>query len=147
MAKRGKEISRRRPPKKSTRPYRVFISHATTDKYLARVLCEKLEQRGATTFRDDRDIDGGDDIPDSIKAEIGRCDEFVVLLTPQSVTRNWVLLEVGAAWMRKLRIVVILYLVQIDPIPAILKSKRVFGLNDLDQYLDEVENRAKEHIK
>jgi hypothetical protein len=129
--------------KRRTAPYRVFISHATADKYLARILCEKLEQRGVTTFRDDRDIDGGDDIPDRIQEEISRSNEFVVVLTPESVTRNWVLLEVGAAWIRKLRIVAILYHIQVDPIPAIMKSKRAFQLNDLDQYLDEVEKRMK----
>jgi hypothetical protein len=40
--------------------YQVFVSHATADKWIARVICEKLEQVGATTFRDDRDIAGGD---------------------------------------------------------------------------------------
>ena len=42
------------------KPYQVFISHATTDKWLAKVLCEKIEATGATTFRDDRDIQGGE---------------------------------------------------------------------------------------
>jgi hypothetical protein len=35
--------------------YQVFLSHATTDKWLAKTLCEKIEASGATTFRDDRD--------------------------------------------------------------------------------------------
>jgi hypothetical protein len=76
--------------------HRVFVSHATADKWLARTLCEKIESAGATTFRDDRDIDGGDDIPDSIRVAIGECHEVLVLLTPVSVSRPWVLMEVGA---------------------------------------------------
>ena len=79
-------------------PYQVFISHATADKWLAIVLCEKIEAAGATTFRDDRDIDGGDDIPQRIRSEIKRSREFVVLMTPESINRPWVLLEVGAFW-------------------------------------------------
>lgn len=47
--------------------YSVFVSHATADKWLAKTLCEKIEETGAATFRDDRDIDGGDDIPDRIR--------------------------------------------------------------------------------
>ena len=71
----------------SQRTYQVFISHATADKWIAKVLCEKLEAVGATTFRDDRDIDGGDDIPDRLRDEIQRSQELVVLLTPRSWDR------------------------------------------------------------
>ncbi len=53
-------------------PYLVFISHATADKWIAKTLCEKIESVGAVTFRDDRDIAGGDDIPEQIRREIVR---------------------------------------------------------------------------
>ena len=55
----------------------------------------KIEATGASTFRDDCDIDGGDDIPETIRAEIKRSRESIVLLTPESVNRPWVLLEVA----------------------------------------------------
>ncbi len=84
--------------KTRSKAYQVFISHATADKWLAKVLCEKIEATGAITFRDDRDIQGGDDIPDEIRRRIKQSKEIVVLLTPQSVGRQWVILEVGAAW-------------------------------------------------
>ena len=83
---------------RNTKDYQVFVSHATSDKWLATTLCEKIEATGAKTFRDDRDIDGGDDIPETIRIEIKRSKELVVLLTPDSADRPWVLLEVGAAW-------------------------------------------------
>jgi hypothetical protein len=121
--------------------YQVFISHATADKWIAKTLCEKIEGlTGAVTFRDDRDIGGGDDIPDEIRAEIARSKEFVVLLTPKSISRPWVLLETGAAWGRgaRIRIVALLYHVDFDPIPDMIKSKKVFDLNDFDRYLDEL---------
>ena len=66
---------------KQVKPYQIFVSHATDDKWLATTLCEKLESTGATTFRDDRDIDGGDDTPDQIRSAIRRSNEVVVLLT------------------------------------------------------------------
>src|SRR5438874_1035685 len=97
--------------------YKVFVSHATADKWIAQVICEKLESAGVMTFRDDRDIGGGDDIPEVIQREIGKCKEMIVLLTPQSVGRVWVLLEVGMALARHCRINVLLYHVGIDPIP------------------------------
>ena len=89
----------RRPvkPKSVTAPYQVFVSHATPDKWVARTICEKIDGvLGAKTFRDDRDIDGGDDIPERLRMEIERSAELIVLLTPISVNRPWVLLEVGA---------------------------------------------------
>ncbi len=67
--------------------YQVFVSHATADKWVATTFCEKIEETGASTFRDDRDIHGGDDIPEEIRAQIKQSRELVVLLTPKSVDR------------------------------------------------------------
>ncbi|QDV38103.1 toll/interleukin-1 receptor domain-containing protein [Tautonia plasticadhaerens] len=129
----------------TTGDYQVFISHATPDKWIAKVLCEKLEGVGATTFRDDRDVDGGDDIPDEIRRQIKRSKELLVLLTPKSVGRPWVLLEIGAAWLwsGKTRITVVLYHVEVDSVPDMLKSKKAIALNDLDEYLSEVAKRVR----
>ena len=62
----GKKVKRQQP---KSSPYLVFVSHATADKWLATILCEKIEQTGAQTFRDDRDIHGGDDIPEEIRRQ------------------------------------------------------------------------------
>jgi TIR domain len=137
-------------PKANTsklRPYQVFVSHATADKWLATTLCEKIEAVGASTFRDDRDIDGGDDIPERIRSEIKRSRELVVLLTPHSVNRPWVLLEVGAAWgwRKSVRITPILCHVEVDPIPGLIKSKKAIQLNDCTDLFAEIKKRVKRH--
>src|SRR3982750_4739216 len=93
MAKRGG----RSTDADNSRNYQVFISHATADKWLAVTLCEKIEAAGAATFRDDRDIKGGDSIPREIFRQIRLSNEFLVLLTPASIARPWVLIEIGAA--------------------------------------------------
>jgi len=129
--------------RRATRKYQVFVSHATADKWLARVICEKLESLGASTFRDDRDIDGGDDIPDRIREEIARSHEIVVILTPMSVTRPWILVEVGAAWQRRIRILALRQHVTTEPIPALLQSKRSMDLNEFDQFLEQLAKRMK----
>jgi hypothetical protein len=137
--KRGK-----RAVKSDQRRYEVFVSHATADKWLAMTLCEKIELTGAVTFRDDRDIAGGDDIPDAIRKAISRANEMVVTLTPESVDRQWVLMEVGAAWQRGegLRIIAVRQHIRIEPIPAILKSKKIVELNDFNRYLEELSRRV-----
>lgn len=133
--------------RKSTKPYQVFVSHATADKWLAVTLCEKIELAGATTFRDDRDIEGGDDIPEQIRSEIKKSQELVVLLTPASVDRAWVLLEVGAAWgwSKKIRITPIMCHVEVDPIPGMLKSKKAININECPVFIAEIKNRVKRH--
>jgi hypothetical protein len=130
---------------KSKRQYQVFVSHATADKWLATVLCEKLEAEQATTFRDDRDIDGGDDIPDRIRSQIKKSRELVVLLTPKSVNRQWVLLEVGAAWgwSKKLRITTVMCHVDSDALPEMLKSKKAISINDIPTFLSQLKARVK----
>lgn len=142
MAKPLKQASRRRA--RAGESYQVFVSHATADKWIAKRICEQLEAVGVSTFRDDRDINGGDDIPDVIRRQIKRSKEMVVLLTPSSVNRQWVLLEVGGAWLwsKKLRIVVVLCHVSVDPIPEILKSKKAIALNDFDDYVSELAKRV-----
>jgi hypothetical protein len=124
--------------------HQVFLSHATADKWLAVTLCEKIEAAGATTFRDDRDIAGGEIIPDRIFAEIERSKEFIVLLTSASVTRPWVLIEIGAACTCPgLRIIPVMYHVGPDPIPAMIHRNKGFSLNDVEAYLSELSVRMK----
>ena len=145
MAKRK---SMRKTVTKKSRPkpeYQVFVSHATADKWIASTFCEKIDATGATSFRDDRDIDGGDSIPQSIRTEIQVSRELVVLLTPDSIERPWVLLEVGAAWGRRedYRIVPVLCHVTFDAIPDIIEGKKAFHINDFDKYLDELKRRVR----
>jgi hypothetical protein len=123
----GKKSRRRHAEK----PFRVFVSHATVDKWLATTLCEK-------------DIEGGDEIPDRIRRELIKSDELLILATPLSVQRPWVLLEAGAFWGRRKnnRIVVVLEHVTIDLVPEHIRSKKAIPLNDFDGYLRELSRRS-----
>jgi hypothetical protein len=145
MVRRRETKMSRRARAQGRGNYQVFVSHATADKWLAMRICEKIQEVGGSTFRDDRDINGGDDIPEEIRQQIKHSQEMVVLLTPESVGREWVLLEVGAAWgwRKNFRIVAILDHVDINPIPEIIKSKKAISINDLDNYLSEISTRVK----
>lgn len=55
---------------RNAKPYLVFVSHATYDKWVAKVMCEKIEYYGLSTFRDDRDIEGGREIREAIMTAI-----------------------------------------------------------------------------
>jgi len=102
---------------------------------------------GAASFRDDRDIHGGDDIPETIRTQIKQSKEIIVLLTPDSVDRQWVVLEVGAAWgwSKRMRITMVMCHVSVDPIPDMIKNKKAISLNEIDEYLHQLSNRVKDH--
>jgi alpha-glucosidase (family GH31 glycosyl hydrolase) len=55
-----------------------------------------------------------------------------------------VLIEVGGAWIRGIRIVTVRYHVDVDRIPVLFRSKKSFELNDLDNYIAEVAARIRE---
>jgi hypothetical protein len=140
----AKSASKKTPRRQTGNPYTVFVSHATADKWIAKRICDAIEQTGAATFRDDRDIEGGDSIPDKIRTQLLQASELLVLMTPNSVNRPWVLLEIGAFWGRKgnSRIVPVLYLVDVSNIPEHIASIKAVHLNDLDAYLDGLQNRV-----
>ena len=146
MAKK-RPTSPKSPRSPGRKPYQVFVSHATADKWLARVVCEKIEMIGAKTFRDDRDIQGGDDIPDEIRRQIKQSKEIIVILTPESVGRQWVTLEVGAAWCwsKRMRFLMLMNHVSVDPIPDMLKHKKAINLNEFDAYLTDLSGRVRDH--
>lgn len=125
----------------------VFISHASQDKWVALKICQSLESHGITYFRDDRDIKGGEVIPDEIVKAITRCSEVIVLLTPQSLNRTWVLLEVGMAIGRSKRVVPVAYHVGFDLIPEMIQSVRGYELNDADRCVREIADRIRKKKK
>jgi hypothetical protein len=124
--------------------YSVFVSHATADKWIAMTLCEKIDAVGAKTFRDDRDISGGDAIPEAIRRALVRSAELVVLITPASVNRPWVLIEIGAMWGRRKnsRIIPVVYHVDVANIPEQVRLAKAVPLNEFDGYLDQLAKRV-----
>ena len=68
-------------------------------------------------------------------------------MTPESVDRPWVLLEVGAAWGRRRRfpIVAVLCHVQVNTIPDIITSKKAIPINDLEAYFKDLKKRVQRH--
>jgi hypothetical protein len=94
---------------KSQPGYLVFISHSSKDRWVAGQMAAIIERRakryGVRTFLDEVDLEGGDRIKETIKANLHACEEFVILLSPSFITRQWVLAEltehghwISASW-------------------------------------------------
>ena len=73
-----------------------------------------------------------------------------MLLTPEALRRPYVWMELGAIWLRRKRIVGILYGLTAAEIstgertPALLKGMHMRELNDLDLYLAELRDRSQQ---
>jgi len=144
---RKRSGKRRTAPKRKTSPARdflVFISHSTKDRWIARQIAKLLEAAGdIKTFLDERDIKVGDSIPESIRTNIQQCNEFLVLLTRNSLNRPWVLIEISAAWGQGKRIIAIVDKVAPEEMPEIMLPYKAVDLNDLEEYIRQVVERVK----
>lgn len=82
---------------------RIFLSHAAADERLATLVRDEIArlQPRIEVFLASRpgDIRADEDWLAVIQRQLREADAYVVLLTPQSVTRPWVWFETGAAWM------------------------------------------------
>lgn len=121
---------------------KVFISHSSTDKWIARQIARELETRGIDAFLDEKDIQTGDSIEDAVGAHLAECDELLMLLSPASLSSSWVLIEIGGAKALGKRLVPILHHVGPNELPAPLASGLARDLNDIERYYEEVRTRS-----
>lgn len=83
-------------------PPRVFLSFAFEDEKLAERIARALNDKGIDTWWAGWCIAAGDSIRQKIDEGLSGCTHFIVLLTPRSVTKPWVLQEMDAGLVRKL---------------------------------------------
>jgi hypothetical protein len=131
----------------ATENYLVFISHSTKDRWIARQMANLIEERGRNygikTFLDEKDIEGGESIHESIRRSIQECSEFLALLSRYSIDRPWVLIEIGAAWGLEKQIIAIIDKIAPEEMPDILTPYKAIDLNSFDEYLEQLIKRAK----
>ena len=90
----------------------------------------------------------GADFEEDIREFLDQADELVVLFTPWSLERPYVWVEIGAAWIRRIPIIVLLLGIspaefQVRPnAPVFLKKRDIISLNAVDQYLSQLRGRA-----
>jgi hypothetical protein len=77
-----------RPPKNQAT--KVFISYAHKDKTFAKKLAGELEGQGMKVWWDFETLKGGQDWQKEIERGIKQCDFFLVTLTPDAITSEWV---------------------------------------------------------
>jgi hypothetical protein len=133
---------------KSAGKYRVFVSHAGDDIWVARQIARCIEDCGANAFLDRRDIAAGDNFRQRIHDDIEKCKELMALFTPWSLHRAWIRHEIGMAEALRKRIVCVFYHVRGADFRADddglgpLEGLSTIEINDLDFYFKDLRSRV-----
>jgi len=127
----------------------IFVSHSSRDTWVAKQLANEIRGRGATPFLDEAHVEIGADFEEDIRVSLEKADELLVLLTPWALERPYVWAELGAAWLRGIPIVAVLHgitpgeLQSRSSVPVFLKRRNLLDLNEVDTYLEELEERVR----
>ena len=121
---------------------KIFISHSSHDKWVAKQISNILENAGHTTFLDEKDIKTGDSIDKALRTHLKDSDELLILLTPASLKSQWVFIELGGAKVLDLPVIPILFHVGANEIPDALSPLLCRDINEFDVYLKELEDRV-----
>ena len=114
---------------------------------MAKQIAREISRCGATPFLDEAEIDVGSDFEEDILAFLERAHELVVLMTPWALGRPYVWAEIGAAWGRRIPIVVLLHGMKVGEflarpeVPVFLKKRDLLDLNEIQKYLNQLEQR------
>ncbi len=71
-------------------PSEAFLSHAAANRAFVEKLCAELRRHGVPFWYSARNIAGAQQWHDEIGEALGRCDWFVLMLSPESVKSKWV---------------------------------------------------------
>jgi hypothetical protein len=80
----------------------VFLSHSHQDKEFVRRLAEDLRREGVRVWLDEAELMPGDSLLDRIESAIEEMQYLAVVLSPASVSSNWVKKELRMAQTREL---------------------------------------------
>lgn len=128
-----------------TKTPQVFLSYTSDNSDLARQVAEALEENGIETWWDKWCIYPGDSLRQKIDEGISGCTHFLVLLTPQSIDKNWVNQEMDAGLVRKLndqcRFLPVRYGLPASSLPPLLSamhSPEIVKNEDIIQLINDI---------
>jgi TIR domain len=112
----------------------AYLAHASEEKTtLAVPLAEKLRSKGIDVWLDRWEIRYGDSLLQKMDEGLVNCTHFLVLLTPTSLTKEWVKTEIDAGFMRAVekqsRFIGLRIGVTVNELPPLIKSRNCPELN------------------
>ena len=111
---------------------RVFLSYAYPDQAHARRVRNLLALADVKVVSTDA-LATGRAWPSVIPGEISRCDVFIVVISPDSLESEWVLLELGAAWALKKPMIALATRPDITTIPGAPGPVEVINIEEIEK--------------
>jgi hypothetical protein len=128
---------------------RLFITHSSTDTWVAEQIAKAARRRGVSVFLDSDSIKVGAEFEADLIKNLNAADELLVLLTPWALKRPYVWAEMGVAWGRRLHIVGVLHGVAPQDLDkkveatVFLKQRNLMPLNDIEKYFRQLGGRSR----
>ena len=88
--------------------YDIFLSYSDRDREEATEAYADVLRAGGRAFLAPKEISAGDDFADKILRALERSAELWLIASPSSLNSEWVILECGAAWALRKKIIPIL---------------------------------------
>jgi hypothetical protein len=82
--------------------YDAFISYFSGDREFVKKLEQDLRLRGIHLWRDEREIEVGDSMTDKLQQGLSDSYSFIIVLSPETLSRPWVREELRAAYAQRL---------------------------------------------
>lgn len=105
-------------------------------------IAEELARQEIETFLDQKDMEVGDSINQSIAFHMKEADELLLLLSPSSLKSTWVFIEIGGAIALGKRIAPILLHVGANEVPQPISHTLCRDINNIEKYYDELLKRT-----
>ena len=101
--------------------YDIFLSYSTRDEGLAKELSEKFDRAGLKCFMSEKNIKPGEKWSGRIHDALKYSTHVILLVTPRSLSSEWVKLETGAAWALDKEVIPVLRGVDAEELNDVLK--------------------------
>lgn len=88
--------------------YQFYLSYSSKDRAIAKIFIEKMEQAGYSVFDAEADVTAGPSFAEKIVKTISSCDNFILLLTRNTMQSTFVLIELTVAIERNKNVIPIL---------------------------------------
>lgn len=112
-------------PVEKRKPY-AFLSYAFEDTAAAEMIARQLTANGIEVFWAGWCINAGDSLRQKIDEGLDNCTHFIVLLSPASIDKAWVKLEIDGGLVKKVqekcRFIPLRMMLPVDKMPALLQG-------------------------
>jgi hypothetical protein len=123
--------------------YKVFISSSQKDSDLARDLAKRMEDAGATVSSTEEGDQSQDKPTWRVAKKLSSADEVVIILSDESVDSPSLMFELGAASSLRKRVTPVIVGVEGNKVPSLIKSLKYITYPQLEQFITDLEKRAK----